>query len=211
MSEIDFCGGVGDNTTKMENTPHTPTTPPVDETPAEEVDVAPPQDDELDGETEEALEEEDNTPLLQWQTKEPVSPPRPHWWYVIMGLIAAAIIIIGIFTQVWIIIPLGILVPVALTMYGNKGPGDHSYSLEPLGIRVDQKNYGYNTFKAFFVVEQDGQTVFELIPLERLGALVTVHADSTVVDEVADILASVLPETEPQGYLGESIFKRLKF
>ena len=191
----------------MENPELTPTTQPdlPDEEALEDIDADIPSDEELD-----IPAEDDDTPLLQWETQEPASPPRPHSWYIIMGLIAAAIIIVAIITQVWVIIPLAVLIPIALTMYGNKGPGEHAYSLEPFGVRVDDKPHSYDGFKAFFVVESKEQVVFELIPLQRLGALVTLHADNDVAPEVMEILSSVLPETQPQGYFGESVFKRLK-
>lgn len=190
----------------MDNTP--PNNPQENTAPnPTEIDVD--LDPEID--LDEVDEQEDAGPLLQWKNIEPASPPRPHWWFIVMGLIAAIIIIAGIWTKAWIIIPLGVLIPIALTMYGNKGPGEHEYSLEPFGVHVDQKAYRYDTFKAFFVIETETQTTFELIPLQRLGALVTLHATSENAEDILEILSSVLPETEPQGYLGESVFKRLKF
>lgn len=184
-------------------TPPTTQTASVDTSEAEELNY----DEALD----EDIPEEDEGPLLTWQTSEPPQASRPHSWYIIMGLIAAGIIIAAILTKTWIFIPLGILVPIALTMYGSKGPGSHSYVLESFGVKVDAKSFPYDDFKAFFVIEDKGQAVFELIPLQRLGQLVTLHAGPEQADDVSDILSSVLPETEPQGYLGESVFKRLKF
>ena len=179
----------------------TPTTEPVE-------DLALDADFATDDELEEAT---DDGPLLQWQTSAKAATTRGSSWYVVMGLIAAAIIIVAILTRTWIFIPLGVLVPVALSMYSSKGMEAHSYSLEPYGVHVDNKSYSYESFKAFFIIEDKGHTIFELVPLQRLGTLVSLHADGDEAEEILDIVSSVLPETAPQGYLGESIFRRLKF
>lgn len=149
--------------------------------------------------------------LLQWQIQDTTPEHRSTMWYIILGLVAAITIIIAIFTQTWFIIPLGILVPWALSIYTNRGIGDHSYELATFHLAVDGKPHSYTNFKSFFIVATDKLTTFELVPAKRFGQLVAIHADSDEVDDIADILASVLPETDPQGYVGESFFKRLKF
>ena len=128
-----------------------------------------------------------------------------------MGVIAAVMIVLAIFLKSWFFIPLGILVPVALTMYSGKGTAAHSYALMTYGVTMDNKHYAYDDFNAFFEVDNAGKPVFEIVPTKRFGSLLTLHATPEIADDIVEILGSVLPETEPQGYLGESVFKRLKF
>lgn len=149
--------------------------------------------------------------LLQWQIQDTTPEHKSTLWYIILGLIAAVIIVIAIFTQTWFVIPLGILVPWALSLYTNRGIGDHTYELATFHVSVDGKVHAYSNFKSFFVVETGKLTTFELVPGKRFGQLVTLHANDEEAEDVTEILASVLPETEPQGYVGESFFKRLKF
>ena len=158
-----------------------------------------------------AIESEPDEVLLQWQVQDTAPEHKSTLWYIILGLIAAVIIVIAIFTQTWFVIPLGILVPWALSLYTNRGIGDHSYELATFHVSVDGKVHPYTNFKSFFVVTTGRLTTFELVPAKRFGQLVTLHANEDEVEDVAEILASVLPETEPQGYVGESFFKRLKF
>ncbi|MCC7543671.1 hypothetical protein IT415_03110 [bacterium] len=174
---------------------------------AGESDYAMMSDEELD---EEAAAVEDNV-LLAWQNAQQSGQHRPTQWYIVMGVVAAGSIIAAILLQSWFFIPLGILVPIALTKYGAKGTEAHSYELTTYGVVIDGKHYPYDSFKSFFGVENDGVPVFELVPLKRFSILVTLHGTHDVADDIAEILSSVLPESEPEGYLGESIFKRLKF
>ncbi len=152
----------------------------------------------------------DDDVLLQWSVQDTTSHHRPTTWYIIIGLIFAATIIIAIFTKAWIYIPLGILVPLALSMYVNKGIGDHSYTLSTLTITADTKHYNYSNYSSFFIVEYKEFITFELVPIKRFENLLTLHTTEKEADDVAEILSSVLPETEPKGYIGDSVFKRLK-
>jgi hypothetical protein len=149
--------------------------------------------------------------LLEWSINGATPEHRSTTWYIILGLIAAAIIIVAIFTKTWFVIPLGIFVPWALSLYAGRGIGDHSFKLATFHVGVDDKTYPYTNFKSFFAVDTNNLTTFELVPAKRFGQLVTLHAEDDTAEDVAEILASVLPETEPQGYVGESVFKRLKF
>lgn len=161
--------------------------------------------------TEEASSD-DPAPLLSWENQPGgQTAHRPTIWYVALGVIFAASIIAAIFTRAWLFIPLGILVPWAVAMYAGRSEAAHNYALYPGGVEIDGKFITYDTFKAYFFVHEDDRSVFELIPTQRLGALVTLLAPPSDVDDIDDILSSILPETEPQGYVGESIFKRLKF
>jgi len=175
--------------------------PPMDQT------MPAPYDDQPDGPEEEGAEDQ----LLSWSTPAEAGSHRSSQWYIIVGVISAALIIVAIFLRNWFFIPLGILVPIALTRYSGKGAEAHSYRLLTYGMEVDGKHHSYDDYKAFFEVQNDGKPVFELVPTQRFGALLTLHATNDIADDITEVLSSVLPETEPQGYLGESVFKRLKF
>lgn len=152
-----------------------------------------------------------NELLLSWSIDDRTPDSHKTTWFVAIGVIGAAIIILAIWLRAWIVIPLGILVPWALSIYANRGIGDHTYQLETFDFSIDKKTYRYDAYKSFFVVENDNLATFELVPNNRFGQLATLHASSVEADDVLEILSSVLPESEPQGYVGESFFKRLRF
>ncbi len=148
--------------------------------------------------------------LLDWGVQDHAAHHRSTTWYIGLGLIFAITIVASILTKTWVFIPLGILAPWALSIYATRGTGDHHYSLSTYTFQVDAKMFRYEAFKAFFVVDNKESVAFELVPTQRFMPLVTLHATGDDIEEVADILSSVLPETEPQGYIGESVFRRLK-
>ncbi len=158
-----------------------------------------------------AADDVDDDVLLSWRNEEQAGSHHAAQWYIIMGCIAAAAIVAAIFLKSWFFLPLGLLVPVALTKYSSRGTDAHDYELTTFTVTIDGKHYPYDAFKSFFEVENNGMPVFELIPTKRFAVLITLHATPEVADDIAEILGSVLPESEPEGYLGESIFKRLKF
>jgi hypothetical protein len=175
-------------------------------------DAQAPESEEVDQEVDpQQIVEQPDEVLLEWQIQDTTPEHKSTLWYVILGLIAAVIIVIAVFTQTWAVIPLGVLVPWALSIYTNRGIGDHSYELATFHVAIDGKPHPYTNFKSFFTVTTGKLTTFELVPAKRFGQLTTLHANEEDVEDVADILTSVLPETEPQGYTGESFFKRLKF
>lgn len=155
--------------------------------------------------------QQENEVLLEWSIEDNKPDHHNTTWYIILGVIGFAIILAAILTQVWVLIPLGILVPWAITIYANRGIGDHTYQLETYSFSIDGKSHAYQDYKSFFIVENANVATFELIPNQRFGQLATIHAGSDDAEDVVEILASVLPESEPQGYVGESFFRRLKF
>lgn len=165
-------------------------------------------DEEYDAAPEEVAEDDH---LLAWQNQQQAGEHRTSQWYIIMGIIAAGSIVAAILLQSWFFIPLGVLVPIALTKYGSKGADAHSYELTTFGVTVDGKHYPYDNYKSFFEIDNQGHPTFELVPLKRFATLLTLHGTPEVADDIVEILGSVLPESEPEGYLGESILKRLKF
>lgn len=181
---------------------------PNDQTTSEE---QPLEDLETEDVSEDQVENQPDEVLFSWSVNDSGQEHRSTTWYIILGLIAAAIIIIAIITKTWVIIPLGILIPWALSLYASRGIGDHSYELATFHVSVDGKIHPYSNFKSFFVVNTNSFFTFELVPLKRFGQLVTLHVKGDEAEDVAEIFASVLPETEPQGYVGESFFRRLKF
>lgn len=170
-------------------------------------DTTPVADDQANTAVDEPV---DDDVLLQWSITDTSTHHRPTVWYIIIGVIAAATIVIAIFTRAWIYIPLGILVPWALSIYVNKGIGDHSYSLTTFTVGVDDKHHPYTDFSSFFIAEYKEFITFELVPSKRFANLISLHTTEEQAEDVAEILSSVLPETEPKGYVGESVFKRLK-
>lgn len=149
--------------------------------------------------------------LFEWSVTDTDSHHRPTLWYVIIGTIFAATILIAIWLKTWIYLPLGILVPLALSMYVSKGIGNHQYRLTSYTVVADAKNYAYADYSSFFMVQNRSFITFELVPVKRFGGLLSIHASPEDAEDVAEILSSVLPETEPKGYVGESFFKRLRF
>jgi len=181
---------------------------PDSQTPPQENAVQP-SAEEQDATSAEAPQE--NEVLLQWSVADNKPDHHNTTWYVVLGIIGFAIILAAILTRVWVLIPLGVLVPWALTIYANRGIGDHTYQLETYSFSIDGKSHAYRDYKSFFIIENANVATFELIPNQRFGQLATIHAGADEAEDVVEILASVLPESEPQGYVGESFFRRLKF
>ncbi len=155
--------------------------------------VAPAADVDTQDEVPEQVEEYDFDPI-SWTAKEFIHREKSGLWF---GLFGIAIVLLGLLSffvmHSWTFIVLLVVIAVVVVVFSRRPPHDLKYDLDGEGLRIDDKLYQYNSFKAFGVVNDDGNYSIVLIPTQRLQPSMTVYFPEDRGEEIVDVLGSILP------------------
>ena len=89
---------------------------------------------------------------IAWEFPEYEKHDRSRSWYIIAGIIALGLIIYAIVAANYFFALIIILTGFLLIFLGHEEPLTIKFSLEPTGIRLMDKFYGYEKFKNFSIV-----------------------------------------------------------
>lgn len=132
--------------------------------------------------------------LVSWQAPEYIHKPRSAGWFVVLGLITAAIVAVALFLMESI--SFAILAPVmaaALVIYVLRPPAIVNYSVSRKGVHVNDKLYVYSEFRAFSVMTRDNSHAVMLVPRKRFQMGQTLYFPEEVGEPLVDMLAARLP------------------
>lgn len=164
---------------------------------------------ETTDEAEEPAEPE--TIILSWAGPEFVVTNKPAGWYALLYGFFGILIVIAIIFKQWFSIILSAVMAIAITVLANRKPKNQVYSISNYGVHIGDRAYDFDRFKAFFVSDDYGQKVLDLVPIKRFEPLVSLPVGAEQAEQAEALMAEVLPETEPHEDVVDKIFKYLRF
>ncbi len=135
-----------------------------------------------------------NQPVT-WSAQEYVHLDKGPVWFIVLVLIALALIATDVFfLQSWTFSLLVVVMFVALIVYIRRPPRTLTYAISPAqGLYVGERLYPFDEFKAFGVIEQEGHHSILLIPRKRFGMGVSVFFPEEAGEQIVDLLGQQLP------------------
>ena len=149
--------------------------------------------------------------LYSWQAPEFIATQKPAGWY--LGLVGffGALGIIAIIFKLWSTIPIVVLFPIVLSIWGNRKPRILDYAITNYGITIGNKEYDYDSFKSFYQYMDYNQETIDLVPSKRFGVLVSLPLIPQEADEIKETISHMIPEIEHREDPIDAIFRRLRF
>ena len=163
-------------------------------------------------EDESGSEADDFDQPLSWQASEYVHHEKQVLWYIALAGIAAALFAISVFLiNSWTFAILVVFLAVIVGVMARRPPKVVSYALSPEGIRVDDKSFGYDDFRAFGI-SKDGQLhSIVLLPNKRFMLAVNVYFPVEMGEEIVDIFGAILPMVHAEPDLVDKLAQRIRF
>lgn len=149
--------------------------------------------------------------LLSWSAPEFVVTNKPAGWYALLYGFFGILIVIAIIFKQWFSIVLSVVMAAAITVLANRKPKNQVYSISNYGVHIGDRTYEFDRFKAFFVSDDYGQKVLDLVPIKRFEPLVSLPVGAEQADDAHQMMEMVLPETEPHEDAVDKFFKYLRF
>lgn len=142
-----------------------------------------------------AQEDTPDNPPITWTAQEYVHIDKGPWWYILFVVFVLGLIALDIFVlKSWTLSVLVVVMAVALIVYIRRPPRVLAYALSPQqGLYVGEQLYGFDQFKAFGLIKDDGHDSIMLIPRKRFSPGVSVFFPEEAGERIVDILGQRLP------------------
>jgi hypothetical protein len=90
--------------------------------------------------------------LYEWNVKEYEQYERPKQWYIILGCIACALILIGIFTNNFLFTLIILLAAIIVYLQSEQTPILVPVAVAERGIIIGRRFYPYDEFTEFYII-----------------------------------------------------------
>lgn len=148
--------------------------------------------------------------LLSWDAAEYVHQQQTPVWFGVMAVVVLGFMAVAFFLMKSITFT--ILIPVmaaALVVYVMRPPATNHYTLSRKGLHINDRLYGYEEFKSFWVVSQGAHHSAVLVPRKRFQLGHTVYFPEEIGEQLVDMLAQRLPMKEVSPDLIDRLLSKL--
>lgn len=171
----------------------------VPDTQSEEVQSDPiaTSEDELEVREDSTQLDQGDEALIRWQGTEYLHQDQTKTWYIVLGIIAVALMVLAIVLMKSL--SFALLIPVmaaTLIVYTRRPPAINDYILSRKGLHVNDKLYPFGQFKSFSIVQNRGVNSVVLVPRKRFQVAQTLYFPEEVGEQLVDMLAARLPVRE---------------
>lgn len=149
---------------------------------------------------------------ITWTASEFVAHTKSIAWYfmvIISSVIIAAII--WLLTKDVISSSVIVIAGFALSFYGAKRPREIEYRIDQDGVRIGNKQYGFDRFRSFSTVHQGTFSSLVLFPLKRFALLTSAYYDPSDEEKIIDIISNYLPLEEKRRDLVDELMWKIRF
>ncbi len=158
------------------------------------------------------VEDTPDNPPITWTAQEYIHLDRSPLWFVafiavVLGLVALSVFVLN----AWSFAVLVVVMAVALIVYIRRPPRTLTYALSPnQGLYVGERLYTFDEFKAFGLIQDDGNFSIMLIPRKRFAPGVSVFFPEDAGERIVDILGQRLPMENLKLDLVDTIVRKLR-
>jgi hypothetical protein len=151
-------------------------------------------------------------PLIQWNASEFIHHQKNTGWFFPL-VIASIVLIVGIFFLTKDILATLVILLGCVTfgMYARQKPRTLTYTLLPTSIKIGNKNYSYDDFKTFSIVQEGPLYSIFLQPIKRFMPPISIYFDPDDGEKIFDTLASHLPHEERSQDPIEKLMQKIRF
>lgn len=134
---------------------------------------------------------------VAWQAPEGSQIQHSVVWYSIFGVVTLALMALSIFLlKSWTFAVLIPVMAVALVLQLSRPPRVINYAISPKGVYVADKLYDFSEFRAFGLVNDQGQHSVVLLPVKRFSPGLTIYFTDSEGEAIVDMLGARLPMQE---------------
>lgn len=149
---------------------------------------------------------------ITWTASEFIDHSKSADWYLALAVVAvlsAAALYFLFRDLITAVTPL--VAALALGFYGRRKPRQLQYQINSSGLTIAGKNFAYEKFRSFAIMDEGPFASLVFLPLKRFGMLTTVYLDPQDEERIVDLVADYLP-LEPRNHDAvDRLMKRIRF
>jgi hypothetical protein len=154
----------------------------------------------------------DNSEPVHWSANETIDAKKGGLWFVALIfialiLIAGDILLLKEFTFSILVV----LMVAVIIIYSRRPARSIDYTLSgDQGLYIGEKLYHFSEFKAFGLIQDQGQHSILLVPIKRFLPGVSVYFPEEVGEKIVDILGARLPMRDMKLDFIDTIVRKLR-
>lgn len=134
---------------------------------------------------------------VKWQAKEYISPDKNALWYLGLGVVVVAVILLDLLVLKAYTVSLLILaIAAVLVVMSIRPPRVIDYTLSDDSLKVGEQLFNLNEYKSFGVVHDGKENSVLLIPIKRFKPGLSVYFPVESGEAIVDLLGTRLPMQE---------------
>jgi len=149
---------------------------------------------------------------ISWTASEFIAHQKTVGWY---GILAAAALVVTIFIFLLTrdLITSGFVIFGALILgyYASRQPNELHYQINANGVEIGHKNYGYESFKSFSIVDEGAFSSVVFMPLKRFAPIRAIYFAPEHEDKIIEMLMPRLPFEEYSHDAIDRLMSRIRF
>lgn len=154
---------------------------------------------------------DDRDESITWQASEYIHHEKGPVWFVVFGLVIAALLVAVYFLIEDIIsIVVIILMAIMVIIYANRKPKTLRYTLNYEGLTIEEKNYPYEVFRSFSIVNDRGVQSIYLEPIERFMPPISVYFLPEDAGRIVNMMGMHLPASQKEQDFFDSLVRKLR-
>jgi hypothetical protein len=158
--------------------------------------------------------EVDNEPTsLSWTASEFIQHDKSAIWYLSLAGLTVAFALLAYFLlnkdifSLVVILMLGFVFGVSAA----RKPRILKYTVDDHGLLIDAKEYDYEGFRSFSVIDEGPIFMLVLMPVQRFSPILTIYVPEDTIDAVVDTVGAYLPVVQHQPSLVDKFLSRIRF
>lgn len=158
----------------------------------------------------------DASPALSWQASEYIHHEKQGMWFAaLVGgafiLLVAAFFLLGSSWTFWSFAILVVVMTLTLSIYAVRLPRIMSYTLTDEGIVVNDRQFRYDDFRYFGIIEDGPLYSAQLVSTKRFVPAVNLYFPGESGEQVVDLLGAHLPMHHVEPDFIDKLMRRLRF
>lgn len=137
----------------------------------------------------------DDDEPVHWSATEYIPEEKNVLWFVVFGIVVLAMIVADIlWIKAYTFTLLVIVMAAAVIVFSRRPPRTIDYTLSGAqGLYIGETLHHFSEFKAFGLLQDNGQHSIMLIPVKRFSPGVSVYFPQTAGEKIVDIFGARLP------------------
>ena len=149
---------------------------------------------------------------LSWQASEFVHHEKDGMWFLALLGVTVALLLVDVFlVQSWTFGALIIVMAIAVMVIAKRPPRIIAYTLTAQGIQIDEKQFHFQDFRAFGVVQENAFYSIRLVPNKRFMPMVSVFFPPEDGEAIVDAFGHALPMENIERDTIDKLVEKIRF
>lgn len=154
---------------------------------------------------------EETQQALKWEASEYIHHEKsPQWMLAYFGVVALILGLTYLMIKDVVSVIVIALLATAVFVLANRKPKTLSYELTDTGITINGREYPYNSFRSFSVVQYDAVESLFLEPMQRYMPSLSIYVAPDQIDDVANVISQYIPNRIREPDLIDQVIHRLR-